>query len=203
MLRNLVIAAALVTTPALAGAAEWTVDPAHSVASFTVKHMMVSTVRGEFGKMSGTASWSKPDYSDAKVDVTIDASTITTREPKRDDHLRSPDFFDVQKFPTLTFKSKRVEKSKEQGHLTLVGDLTIHGVTKEVAFDVTGPSQEMKTPFGTVAAGAEAKAKINRKDFGLNWNKPLEAAGGVLVSDEVNLDINLELSKKPPMKAEK
>jgi len=202
MLRNLVLATALLAAPALAHATEWTVDPAHSVASFTVKHMMVSTVRGEFGKMSGTASWSKPDYSDAKVDVTIDATTIDTHEPKRDAHLRSPDFFDVQKFPTLTFKSKRVEKAKEKGHLTLVGDLTIHGVTKEVAFDVTGPSPEMKTPFGTVAVGAEAKAKINRKDFGLNWNKALEA-GGVLVSDEVNIDINMELSKKPPMKAER
>ena len=203
MLRNLVLATALLAAPALAHATEWTVDPAHSVASFTVKHMMVSTVRGEFGKMTGTASWSKPDYSDAKVDVTIDATTIDTHEPKRDAHLRSPDFFDVQKFPTLTFKSKRVEKAREKGHVTLVGDLTIHGVTKEVAFDVTGPSPEMKTPFGTVAVGAEAKAKINRKDFGLNWNKPLEQAGGVLVSDEVNIDINLELSKKAPLKAEK
>ena len=202
MLRNLVIAAALVAAPAFAGAAEWTVDPAHSTASFTVKHMMVSTVRGEFGKVAGTASWSKPDHSDAKIDVTVDATTIDTREPKRDAHLRSPDFFDVTKFPTLTFKSKRVEKAKEAGHLTLVGDLTIHGVTKEVAFDVAGPSPEMKTPFGTVAVGAEAKAKINRKDFGLNWNKALEA-GGVLVSDEVNIDINMELSKKPPMKAER
>jgi len=203
MLRTVALAIALVATPALAHAAEWTVDPAHSVASFTVKHMMVSTVRGEFGKMTGTASWSKPDYSDAQVDVTIDATTINTREPKRDAHLKSPDFFDVAKFPTLTFKSKRVEKAKEKGHVTLVGDLTIHGVTKEVAFDVTGPSPEMKTPFGTVAVGAEAKAKINRKDFGLNWNKPLEQAGGVLVSDEVNIDINLELSKKAPLKAEK
>ena len=202
MLRKLVIATVLVAAPALAGAAEWNVDPAHSTASFTVKHMMVSTVRGEFGKMRGTASWSKPDYSDAKVDVAIDATTIDTHEPQRDARLRSPDFFDVQKFPTLTFKSRRVEKAKEKGHLTLVGDLTIHGVTKEVAFDVTGPSPEMKTPFGTVAVGAEAKAKINRKDFGLNWNKALEA-GGVLVSDEVNIDINMELSKKPPMKAEK
>jgi len=201
MLRTVALAIALVATPALAHAAEWTVDPAHSVASFTVKHMMVSTVRGEFGKMTGTASWSKPDYSDAQVDVTIDATTINTREPKRDAHLKSPDFFDVAKFPTLTFKSKRVEKAKEKGHVTLVGELTIHGVTKEVAFDVTGPSPEMKTPFGTVAVGAEAKAKINRKDFGLNWNKPLEQAGGVLVSDDVNIDINLELSKKPPMKA--
>jgi len=203
MLRNLVLATALLAAPALAHATEWTVDPAHSVASFTVKHMMVSTVRGEFGKMTGTATWSKPDYSDAQVDVTIDATTIDTREPKRDAHLKSPDFFDVAKFPTLTFKSKRVEKAKEKGHLTLVGELTIHGVTKEVAFDVTGPSPEMKTPFGTVAVGAEAKAKINRKDFGLNWNKPLEQAGGVLVSDEVNIDINLELSKKAPLKAEK
>ena len=197
MIRTLSLALLLVAVPALANATEWTVDPAHSTASFTVKHMMVSTVRGEFGKMTGTASWSKPDYSDAKVDVTIDATTINTREDKRDAHLKSPDFFDVAKFPTLTFKSKRVEKAKEKGHVTLVGDLTIHGVTKEVAFDVAGPSPEMKTPFGTVAVGAEAKAKINRKDFGLNWNKPLEAAGGVLVSDEVNLDINLELSKKP------
>ena len=202
MLRTFVLATLLAATPALAGAAEWTVDPAHSTASFTVKHMMVSTVRGEFGKMSGTASWSKPDYSDAKVDIAIDATTIDTREPKRDAHLRSPDFFDVQKFPTLTFKSKRVDKGKEKGHLTLVGDLTIHGVTKEVAFDVTAPSPEMKTPFGTIAVGAEAKAKINRRDFGLNWNKALEA-GGVLVSEDVNIDINLELSKKPPLKAEK
>jgi len=203
MLRNLVIAAALVAAPAFAGAAEWTVDPAHSTASFTVKHMMVSTVRGEFGKMTGTASWSKPDYSDAHVDVTIDASTIDTREPKRDAHLRSPDFFDVAKFPTLTFKSKRVEKAHEKGHVTLVGDLTMHGVTKEVALSVDGPSPILKQPNGGQRVGASATTTVNRKDFGLNWNKPLEQAGGVLVSDEVNLDINLELSKKPPMKAEK
>ena len=202
MIRSLSLALALVAVPALANATEWTVDPAHSTASFTVKHMMVSTVRGEFGKITGTATVNKPDYSDAQVDITIDATTVDTREPKRDAHLRSPDFFDVQKFPTLTFKSKRVDKGKEKGHLNLVGDLTMHGVTKEVTFDVTGPSQEMKTPFGTIAMGAEAKAKINRKDFGLNWNKALEA-GGVLVSEDVNIDINLELSKKAPMKAER
>ena len=200
MLRTLALV--FVCSPALVQAAEWTVDSTHSSASFTVKHMMVSTVRGEFGKITGTASWSKPDYSDAQVDMTVDATTVNTREPKRDAHLRSPDFFDVQKFPTLTFKSKRVEKSKEKGHVNLVGDLTIHGVTKEVTFDVTNPSPEMKTPFGTVAVGAEAKAKINRRDFGLNWNKALEA-GGVLVSEDVNIDINLELSKKAPLKAER
>ena len=202
MIRKLTLVLALAAVPALAHAAEWTVDPVHSTASFTVKHMMVSTVRGEFGKISGTVSWSKPDYADAQVDITIDATTISTREPKRDTHLRSPDFFDVQKFPTLTFKSKRVDKAKEKGHLTLVGDLTIHGVTKEVTFDVTGPTPEQKTPFGTIASGADAKAKINRKDFGLTWNKALET-GGVVVSEEVNLDINLELSKKVPLKAER
>jgi polyisoprenoid-binding protein YceI len=201
MIRNLVIATALVATPALASAADFNVDPTHSTASFTVKHMMVSTVRGEFGKISGTASWEKPDYSDAKVEVTIDASTIDTREPKRDGHLKSPDFFDVAKFPNLTFVSKRVTKGKEKGHLALVGDLTIHGVTKEVTFDVTQPSPEQKTPFGTTVVGAEAKTKINRKDFGLVWNKTLDG-GGVLVSDEVNLDVNLELTKKAPLKAE-
>jgi polyisoprenoid-binding protein YceI len=202
MIRTLSLALALVAVPALANATEWTVDPAHSTASFTVKHMMVSTVRGEFGKITGTASWTKADYSDAKVEMTVDATTVNTHEPKRDAHLRSPDFFDVQKFPTLTFKSKRVEKGKEAGHVSLVGDLTIHGVTKEVTFDVTGPTPEMKTPFGTVAIGAEAKTKINRKDFGLNWNKALEA-GGVLVSENVDIDINLELSRKPPLKAER
>ncbi len=200
MIRSFAFAFAILAAPTLAQAADWQIDPAHSTVGFAVKHLMVSTVRGEFGKVQGTASWSKPDYSDAKVDVTVDATSIDTREPKRDAHLKSPDFFDVAKFPTLTFKSKRVDKAG--GHLKLVGDLTIHGVTREVAFDVTGPSPEMKTPWGTVAIGAEAHAKINRKDYGLNWNKALEA-GGVLVGDEVNLDINLELSKKAPMKAER
>jgi polyisoprenoid-binding protein YceI len=163
---------------------------------------MISKVRGQFNQWTGTFEYDESDPVRSKLAVRIDAASIDTREEKRDAHLRSPDFFDVAKFPTLTFKSKRVEKAKEKGHLTLVGDLTIHGVTKEVAFDVTGPSPEMKTPFGTIAVGAEAKAKINRKDFGLNWNKALEA-GGVLVSEDVNIDISLELSKKPPLKAER
>jgi polyisoprenoid-binding protein YceI len=198
MIRTLVIATALVAAPALASAADYEIDPAHSSATFSVKHLMVSTVRGEFGKLSGSASWSKADYSDAKVTVTVDANTVNTREPKRDAHLRSPDFFDVAKFPSLTFVSKRVERQK--GALKLIGDLTIHGVTKEVAFDIVGPTPEIKTPWGAVAVGAEAHAKINRKDYGLNWNKALEA-GGVLVGDEVAIDINLELDKKPPLKA--
>lgn len=202
MIRSLAIAITLAAAPALVHAAEYDIDPAHSSASFTVKHMMVSNVRGEFRKVEGKASWSKPDLSDASVDVTIDASSIDTRDAKRDAHLKSADFFDVQKFPTLTFKSKKVEKGKQAGHVTLVGDLTIHGVTKQVAFDVTGPSPEMKAPWGQIRVGAEASAKINRKDFGLTWNKALEA-GGVLVGDDVNIDFAVELVKKPPMKAQK
>lgn len=181
-MRALVAALALVVLPARAQAADWTVDGARSRASFTVKHMMVSTVRGEFHTLAGRAAWSKPDYSDAHIEVTVDAATIDTGDGERDAHLRSADFFDVQKFPTLTFKSKRTDKSKAKGHLVLVGDLTIHGVTKEVAFDVTVPS-----------AGGEpyrATAKINRRDFGLLWNQALET-GGVMVSDEVTVDVML------------
>jgi polyisoprenoid-binding protein YceI len=200
MIRKLMIGVALLAVPSLAAATEYDLDPMHSAASFSVKHMMVSNVHGKFGKITGAASWTKPDRSDAKVEVTVDATTIDTNEPKRDAHLKSPDFFDVAKFPTLTFKSKKVEKGKE-GHLTLVGDLTIHGVTKEVAFDVVA-SPEVKNPFGGVTVGIEATAKINRKDFGLNWNKALEA-GGVLVGNDVSIDINAELAKKAPVKAEK
>jgi polyisoprenoid-binding protein YceI len=157
---------------------------------------MISNLRGEFGKLSGSISWERPDFSDAKVDVTIDAASVETRDAERDGNLRGADFFDVKKFPSLTFKSKRVAKAKAKGHLLLVGDLTIHGVTKEVAFDVTGPTAEQKTPWGAVAIAAEAKATINRKDFGLTWNQALET-GGVLVGDEVRIDIALELDKKP------
>jgi polyisoprenoid-binding protein YceI len=202
MIRTLAVTAAFLAVPALAHANQWDVDPSHSSASFTVKHLMVSNVRGEFGKIKGSATWDKADFSDAKIEVTVDATTVDTRDPKRDEHLKSPDFFDVAKFPTLTFKSKRVAKSKTAGHLDVVGDLTIHGVTKEVTFDVTGPSPETKSPWGTTAVGAEARTKINRLDYGLKWNKALEA-GGVLVSNDVNIEISLELNKKPPLKAEK
>jgi polyisoprenoid-binding protein YceI len=202
MIRNLMIGVALLSAPALASAAEWEIDPGHSSVGFAVKHMMVSNVKGQFGKVSGGASWTKPDFSDAKVDVSIDAASIDTREPKRDEHLKSPDFFDVAKYPKLTFVSKKVAKGKP-GHLTLTGDLTIHGVTKEVAFDVAGPTPEVKDPWGNTRTGAEATAKIKRKDFGLTWNKALEA-GGVVVGDEVSIDLALELTKKAaaPAKAE-
>jgi len=178
-------------------AGTWKVDPAHSSVAFEVKHMMISTVRGQFREFDGTLEAAEDDPANSRARGSVKVASIDTGNAERDEHLRSPDFFDVKRFPMLTFKSKRVERATQRGHLTLVGDLTIHGVTKEVAFDVTAPTPERKTPYGTVAVGAEAKAKINRRDFGLTWNQALEA-GGVLVSDEVNLDISLELSKKAP-----
>jgi polyisoprenoid-binding protein YceI len=200
MIRKLMMGIALLAVPSLAGAAEYDVDPSHSTVGFSVRHMMVSNVKGQFTKVTGTASWTKPDHSDAKVEVTIDANSINTNEPKRDGHLKSPDFFDTAKFPTLTFKSKKVEKGTGD-HLKLTGDLTIHGVTKEVTFDVV-PTAEVKNPFGGTSVGIEATAKINRKDFGLNWNKALEA-GGVVVGNEVSIEIDAELAKKAPAQAKK
>jgi polyisoprenoid-binding protein YceI len=195
MIRIAIAIAAAVALSSPARAATWEIDPSHSTVGFTVRHLMISNVRGEFGKVRGTVTWERADFSDAQVDVTVDVASVDTREPERDTHLRSPDFFDAAKFPTLTFKSKRVAKGKSQGHLTLVGDLTIHGVTKEVAFDVTAPSPPQKTPWGAIAVAAEARATIHRKDFGLTWNKALES-GGVLVGDDVKIEIALELDRK-------
>ena len=194
MMRGFVVAASLALAATPARANTWDIDPAHSTVGFTIRHLMISNLRGEFGKVRGSASWERPDFSDAKVDVTIDAASIDTRDAERDGNLRGPDFFDVSKFPTLTFKSKRVAKGKIKGHLVLVGDLTIHGITREVSFDVTGPTPETKAPWGTIAVAAEAKATIRRKDFGLNWNQALEA-GGVLVGEDVHIELALELDK--------
>lgn len=196
-MRNVLFVAVLVlaaTAPARAD--RWEIDPAHSTVGFTVKHLMISNLRGAFGKVRGDATWQRPDFSDAKVEVTVDAASIDTRDAERDANLRGPDFFDVSRFPTLTFKSKRVARGKTKGHLVLVGDLTIHGVTREVAFDVTAPGREQKTPWGAVAVAAEAQATIDRKDFGLTWNQALET-GGVLVGDAVRIELALEFDKKP------
>ena len=171
----------------------WEIDGAHSAATFAVRHMMVSNVRGEFGKVSGSVTVPGADFTKATVEATIDAGSINTRNEKRDGHLKSPDFFDVAKFPTLTFKSKKIERSGA-GH-KMTGDLTIRGVTKEVVFDVEGPSAEAKNPWGVVVVGASATAKINRKEFGLNWNKALEA-GGVVVGEEVTITLDIELNRK-------
>ena len=180
----------LLTLPAAADTTEWRLDPAHCAAEFAVRHMMVSTVRGSFGKVTGTAQIDDQDITKSSVDVSIDTTALTTREAKRDAHLKSPDFFDVEKFPSMTFKSKRVEKAGE-GRIRLVGDLTIHGITREAVFDVEGPTPPLKG-MGGLRRGAAATTRINRKDFGLVWNRTLET-GGVVVGDEVQVTVDVEM----------
>lgn len=191
----LALAAALV--PAAVFAAEYEVDPVHSNASFTVRHMMVSNVRGEFTKVTGKMNLDEKNISKSTVEAVIDTQSIDTREPKRDDHLRSADFFDVKKYPSITFKSKKVQKAGA-GKLKVTGDLTIRDVTREVVLNVEGPSKPQKDPFsGIQKTGASATTVINRKDFGLNWNKALEA-GGVVVGDEVKITLDLEFNQAQP-----
>ena len=179
----------------LAPAATYEIDPAHSSAQFSVKHMRVSNVRGEFGALGGTIVLDEGNLTASKIEATIDANSITTRNDRRDTHLRSPDFFDVGKFPTLTFVSKKFTRVGPAKYKVL-GDLTIHGVTKEVTLDVDGPTPEVKDDRGNAKVGASAATSINRKDFGLNWNRALEASG-VLVGDDVNITIEVEMTKKP------
>jgi len=176
----------------------WDIDPVHSTAQFSVRHLMVSNVKGEFGKVTGEVHYDARDISTASAQVLIDTSTIDTRNPKRDAHLKSPDFLDVEKFPSITFHSKKVTAAGP-GNLKLTGDLTMHGVTKEVVLDVEGPSAEVRGPGGRARIGASATTRINRKDFGMVWNRPLEL-GGVVVSDEVKITLEVELISKadPP-----
>jgi len=190
------IASMLVLTSAQAASAEsWKIDTTHSAAQFAVKHMMISTVRGQFSKVSGTVDYDPKHPKDAKVEAVIDVGSVDTREPKRDEHLRSADFFDTQKFPTMTFKSTRVIEAKP-GKLKLAGDLTLHGVTKEVTLDVDGPSAPIADPHGSTKIGASATATINRKDFGVSWNKTMDG-GGLMLGEEVPITIDVELIKNP------
>jgi len=189
----LLVAATVAPSPARAQAATWDIDSSHSAASFAVTHMMVTTVRGEFGKMSGQVGLDGSNFASVQAEATIDASTITTREPRRDEHLKSADFFDVAKYPTITFKSRRAEPAGP-GKFRLVGDLTMRGVTKEVVLDVTA-TDPVKGARGETRMGATATTKLNRKDFGVNWNRALDT-GGVVVADEVAVTIDLALVKK-------
>ena len=187
-------AALLMAAPAAAQSHTWTIDTAHSLAEFSVRHMMVSNVKGTFGRVSGTATWDGRNLSAASVDVVIDAASIDTRVAQRDTHLKSADFFDVERFPTLTFKSTKVE-SAGPGKAVITGDLTIRGVTRSVTLDVIGPAPEVKGPDGSIRIGASATASINRRDFGLVWNRVLDG-GGVLVGDQVAITIEVELVRK-------
>jgi polyisoprenoid-binding protein YceI len=171
----------------------WHIDPAHSQITFTVRHMMISNVRGRFETLDGVVAFNEQHPTRSKVEVQIEAASINTREEKRDAHLRSPDFLNAAEYPYLTFKSRRVETLDDQ-HGLIIGDLTIRGVTREVVLD-TDYSGQAKSPWGAVSAGFTATTRLNRKDWGLNWNVALET-GGWLVGDEVNISIELEIVKQ-------
>ena len=176
----------------------WTIDPAHSEIGFEVKHLMISKVRGGFGAVTGTVELDDSDLSKSVVLAEIDATSVDTREEKRDAHLRSADFFDVERFPKLTFRSTRVE-SKGSGEVVLVGDLTIRDVTREVRLAVTDEGRG-KDPWGGERAGFSATGKIDRRDFGLTWNQALET-GGVLVANEIKLILDIQAVKTPAEQA--
>jgi polyisoprenoid-binding protein YceI len=185
------LALALVALPALALAGDtWNLDTSHTQTGFSVKHFMLSTVRGDFAKTTGKAVIDDADLTRSTVEVTIDVATISTRDQKRDAHLKSPDFFDVAKFPTMTFKSTKVEKAGEG--LKVTGDLTMHGVTKPVVLDVTSLTKEMKDPYGNSRRGVTASGKLNRKDYGVSYGPDS------VVSDLVSISIEAELVKEVP-----
>jgi polyisoprenoid-binding protein YceI len=186
--------AAALSLPAAAANSNWQIDPAHSSAQFSVRHMAISTVRGAFSKVTGSVVFDDKDVSKSTVEVTIDANSVDTRVPDRDNDLRSEKFFDVAHYPSITFKSKKVEQVAP-GKLKVTGDLTIRGTTKEVVLDVEGPTVPLKDPWGNTRVAAAATTKINRQDFGVKWNATLDN-GGVVVGDDVSIVIDVELVKK-------
>ncbi len=171
----------------------WNIDPVHTTAEFKVRHMMITNVKGHFKPVSGVIIVDEADITKSHVEASIDAASIDTREPDRDAHLRSAEFLDVEKFATLTFTSTRVTRAG-QSNLEVEGDLTIHGVTRKVTFLVEGPTPPGKDPWGNIRIGLSASTKINRKEFGLNWNAALET-GGILVGDEVTITLDVEAVK--------
>ena len=172
----------------------YTIDPAHSTAGFKVRHLMVANVRGEFSGVTGTVVHDAENPANSSIQATIDARTVHTRDEQRDAHLKSADFLDVEKYPTITFVSTKVQKVG-QGEGKVTGNLTLHGITKEVVLDVEGPAPEVKDPWGNTKSGASASTKIKRSDFGLVWNAALET-GGVLVGEEVQITLEVELLRK-------
>ncbi|MGB9203141.1 MAG: YceI family protein [Terriglobales bacterium] len=184
--------AALQTTTATT-TTTWNLDPSHSVAEFKVKHMMISNVKGQFAKLTGVLTLDGSDLTHSRVAAVIEAASIETRDAQRDGHLKSADFLDVEKFPTLSFKSSRIRLVGD-GELAVEGDLTIRGVTRKAIFSVEGPTPPTKDPWGNTRVAVSATTKINRKDFGLTWNAALET-GGILVGDEVTISLDVEFVK--------
>jgi polyisoprenoid-binding protein YceI len=180
--------------PVSARAETWVIDPAHTVSGFTVKHMMIANVTGVFEVTRGTIEYRPGDPGSVKADITIEARSVNTRIGRRDDDLRSDNFFSAEKFPTLAFRSRRVQNVRAEG-FDLVGDLTIRDVTREVVLRVDGPTAPIKDPQGNRRVGANASTTINRKDFGIMWNRTIEA-GGVVVGDEVKINLEVEAVEK-------
>jgi len=172
----------------------WNIDPAHSAAHFKVRHMMISNVKGELTHISGKLELDGADITKSRVEASVDAATINTREPQRDAHLKSADFLEVEKFPTLSFRSTGVSRRGDV-ELVVEGELTIHGVTRTVVFDVEGPSAPMKDPWGNTRVGLSATTQINRKDFALTWNSALET-GGLLLGEDVAITLDVEFLKE-------
>lgn len=181
--------------PAAAETTTYQIDPRHSSANFTVTHLLISKVPGEFHGVTGTVILDNSDITKSSVRVTIDANTVNTNEPDRDKDLRSANFFDVAKYPTITFQSTKVEKNAD-GSLKVTGDLTIHGVTRPVVLNATEPKPAIKDPWGLTRTAASASTTIDRKDFGITWNKTLDG-GGAIVSDEVNISLDVEMIVPP------
>ena len=187
------VAVAALAAPALTWASTWEIDTAHTSAQFAVKHLVISTVRGQLGKVTGTVTLDDTDLTKSSVEATIDTHGVDTREAKRDDHLRGPDFLDVAKYPTITFKSKQVEKVSDDTY-KVSGDLTLRGVTKPVVLTVQGSPKPMQDPMGNLKLGGVATTRINRQDFGVSWSKSLDG-GGLVVGDDVDVTIDVEVKK--------
>jgi polyisoprenoid-binding protein YceI len=172
---------------------KWTLDGAHTTVGFSVRHLMITNVRGEFQKVSGSATYDRANPEASHLEATIEVGSVSTREAQRDTHLKSADFFDAEKFPTITFKSKRTN-SLGKDKLELTGDLTIHGTTREATLLVTDITAEQKDPWGNQRIGASAVTKIKRSDFGMTWNSPLDT-GGFVLGDEINVTLDVSLIK--------
>ena len=196
-LAKLTLAATIAATLAVSSPAAtttWQIDPAHTAAGFSVKHMMIATVRGQFKGVTGAVNWDDQDISNSIVDVTIDANTVDTGEAKRDADLKSPNFFDVAHYPTITFKSTKIERISA-AKMKVAGNLTIHGITKPVVLDVEGPSGAIKDPYGNTRVALNATTTVNRMDYGVKWNAKMDG-GGIVVGDDVSINIDVEMIKK-------